>query len=212
VAVLFLAAGAAFLPAYDGEHRVVVDMRQVVDPEKKSAEVELRSVESLREVRLGGAGDERLPDRREYRRRLPYAGGPLVDIDLAPPPDGSGVSVLRVVGRDRRIPRLVVIRLQARGGFSVLREERWERRDSYRQVQVPTVSEYRIEMPVRWEKETPLSVEVEVVLDEDFLGLGPAAPHRVVRPVSRIRHSREFGGGDSAGARVSAIIRAGFPH
>jgi hypothetical protein len=210
-AVLLLAVGGGFLPAYDEGHRVVVDMSQAVDPEHRSAEVFFHSVESLRGVRLRGLGGEPLPDRREVRRTIAYRGDRMLDIELGPGTPGTGERALRILGRGEQTPRLVVVRLKAEAAFSVLRGESWERRTAYRQVRVPVDSGFRIELPLRIEEGGTLSVEVDAIFDEDLLGLKPEGSFRVIRPVGRIRQAREFGSTDSAGRRVSAIIPSSFP-
>jgi hypothetical protein len=188
-AVLF--AINALSPVYDARHRALVQVQEEVDLGKRQVSARLGSLEPLSAVRLEGWDAPGLRGSTQQTLSIPWERiePPAVHLETE---DREGHRLVRLRGSLPRTPRFVSVRLTSPASFEVWRGESWEATRSYRKALAAVTQDVQIEIPVRKEGGPPVSIEAEILLDEDILGLRPRSPTRAFRFWSRLKISGQL--------------------
>lgn len=179
-------------PAYDRDHRVVVDVEQEIDSARHRVEVFFSSRETLRRVRLVGDGGRRLPDVEEARLRIPFPDGEIPSLEIQTEHGTEGDLVCRVRGSLPGTPRWISLRFEGRERFEVERDGSWQGSGEYRRLIFPTGASLEEKIRLRPGAGGPITLETVIGYEEDLLSLRPAAKDHVFRTSARVRASRRL--------------------
>jgi hypothetical protein len=188
LAFLALAAGSvnAVRPAYDANHRALVEVIQEIDLQRRRADAVFSSLETLAPVHLDGIRGRKLPSERTASLMFPLPELDLPGLEMEIENISEVESRVRVHGTPPSSPRRVSLRFRSGKKLQVESGGTWRPIEESRRLIFPAGAGVDETFHFRRETSQPLVLESELSYDSDLLGLQANGPFRTFRIESRV--------------------------